>query len=173
MRNIHYTVITVLITCLSICSLQAQGFEREHKLLGIGVGIGNGNFPFGVHFESGIADQISVGGFAGYSSYSSQLSNIRYILASARGSYHFGNHFDGLDDVWDLYGGLSLYYLNTSSNTTSSNPFLGTEASRSSRGSMGLAIFLGARYFFSDQMGVFAELGTGLAWIQVGLAVKL
>lgn len=173
MRNIHYTVFTLIFTCLSFYSLHAQGFERENKLLGLGVGIGNGNFPFGAHFEMGVADQISLGGFAGYSSFSSEFSSIRYILAGARASYHFGNHFDGLEDIWDLYGGLSLYYLNTSSNLVSSNPFLGPESRNSNSGSMGLAVFLGTRYFLSDQMGVFAELGTGLAWIQVGLAVKL
>jgi hypothetical protein len=38
---------------------------------------------------------------------------------------------------------------------------------------VGFSGFLGARYYFSDKVGGYAELGYGLTTLQIGLAVKL
>ena len=33
-------------------------------------------------------------------------------------------------------------------------------------------IFAGARYYFSDNIGVMSELGYGIAWLKLGIAFK-
>ncbi|MEL6251217.1 MAG: hypothetical protein AAFR87_04320 [Bacteroidota bacterium] len=176
MKNTCNLQFTLLLFCFLSPSLQAQGFEKENSILGIGIGVGDrlggNNLPLGAHFEKGVADQISVGAFAGYSSFSSDLAKITYILIGGRGSYHYGNHFDGLGDNWDLYGGLTVFYLNTSTKATDNSPLFGQELGNSG-GSVDFGIFTGARYYFSDSAGIYAELGTGLAWIQLGLALRL
>ncbi|MEM8897286.1 MAG: hypothetical protein AAGC85_04245 [Bacteroidota bacterium] len=176
MRNLLYFIFTLLICFFSESSLMAQGFDQDNTLIGIGIGVGSrytGNTipPIGAHFEKGVAEKISVGAFAGFTS--TELSDFKstIILVGGRGAYHYGNHLD-IPDEWDLYGGLGIYYVNTSIKSEVRSGF-GTETGSSSSGSVDLGFFTGARYYFSDQAGVFAELGTSLAWIQLGLALKL
>ena len=88
-----------------------------------------------------------------------------------RGAYHF-NEFVKIDKL-DLYAGLMLGY-NIASETFSS-----TDPSRtniayygSSYGGFAYSFFGGARYRFTDNIGVFGELGYGISILNIGLNIK-
>lgn len=145
----------------------------------VNVGVGLGSFlssgatsslmPIGASVEYGINDNISVGGFLGYSS--AEFNNVFYKLTSsytligARGAYH-----KEFVDGFDTYGGIMLGY-NIISNTFDPDPgALFTNAASAS----GLLYggFVGARYHFTDMIGAHLELGYGIAIAQLGLSLK-
>lgn len=164
-------IIIAVAFMLGISAVNAQSFEEGTKVVQLGAGFGgNLGTPFGVGFEYGVSDKIGVGAYVGYSSY--DLIGFKYtsILVGAKGNYHFFT-----DDKFDAYGGLMLGY---NSVKVESGTGIGT----------GLGIFnfapaveasavffggqLGARYYFTDSIGAFAELGYGLAYLNAGIAFK-
>ena len=117
MRNIYYIICTLLICYFCESSLMAQGFNQDNTLVGLGIGVatrydGSSIPPIGVYFEKGIADKISVGGFASFTSTETTSFKSNIYLIGGRGVYHYGNHLD-VPAEWDLYGGLGLYYVHT------------------------------------------------------------
>ena len=177
MERLIHVFITLFVLLFSSLAVSAQGFDPDDTLLGIGIGVGDrlggNNLPIGAHFEKGITDKIAVGAYAGYSSFKGDLAKISYILVGGRGAYHYGNHVEDLPEELDLYGGLTIFYLNTNTKSTNDSPLFGQELGTGSSGRVDFGIFAGAKYYFSDQLGAFAELGTGLAWLQIGLAVRM
>lgn len=144
----------------------AQRHAEGDKNLNIGLGLGSqfgGGIPIGASFELGIKENISVGGYAGYAGYKETLPffgdvKYTYIILGGRGSYHF----DLGPEALDPYAGVMLGY------NVASVDINGVNAG----GGLLLGGYLGARYAFSDKMGAFAELGYGIAWLQLGLNVK-
>jgi hypothetical protein len=114
---------------------------------------------------------LGVGGILAYSSYkyeytSSFGSKYNVLFIGVRGTYHFVD----LVDKMDLYGGISLGgkiqsekpYGDHTGYTYDVNPSTAL-----------VEIFAGARYYFSDNVGVMSELGYGVAWIKLGVSFKL
>lgn len=145
---------------------EAQSFVLDEGDIIVNAGIGLGHtfswaglgLPLGASLEYGIKENIGVGGDIGFVS----GSGLTYLVIGAKGSYHFNELFKINDDTWDIYGGLGLYYQNYS--------FSGVTGTFSS--GIHLGIHAGARYFFSDSFGVFAELGNTLGWAKVGVSFK-
>lgn len=157
---------------------QAQ-FEKGQMDANIGIGLGasfaTGTVdlpPVSLSLDFGINDNISLGGYVGYSSSKEDFSGFganyswkyTYIIVGARGAYHFD-----LVDNMDTYAGLMLGY-NVAS-TTYDGP--GATPASPSVGGIAYSGFLGARYHFGDTFGVYAELGYGIALLNVGLTLKL
>ncbi len=107
--------------------------------------------------DFGINDNISLGGYVGYSSSKEDFSGFganyswkyTYIIVGARGAYHFD-----LVDNMDTYAGLMLGY-NVAS-TTYDGP--GATPASPSVGGIAYSGFLGARYHFGDTFGVMLNL---------------
>ena len=164
--------------------VERGAFTKGSVDLNLGVGIGATFYdgsakaslpPIGVSLEFGITDKISIGGYIGHSSATSELSfpdftggttnyewKYSYTIIGIRGGYHFAVKNPKLDP----YVGLLLGY-NVAS--VDLGDFNGAEPSV---GGIAYSGYLGARYRFSEKMGVFAELGYGISYLQLGLNVK-
>lgn len=91
----------ILILVFGFASFTFAQYEKGQKDLNIGVGFGSGFIagkasipPISLSFDVGINDQISIGGYFGYTS--SKLDavfyswNYTYMIVGARGAYHLG-----------------------------------------------------------------------------------
>lgn len=134
--------------------------------------------PVSVSYEQGIMDDvldvgsIGVGGYIGYTSASWETNWLggsygwKYtnFILGVRGSFHYP-----LVDNIDTYAGVLLGYNVVSAKEIGTVP-IGYSASASAPIFSG---YVGARYYFNEKFGAMAELGTGIAYFNLGLAVKL
>ena len=115
-----------------------------------------------------------MGGLIGYQGFhynypsSSYQATFDHFVALARGSYHY--NFD-LDPRLDTYGGISLglRYVRYRDTYLEQVP-----NSDQSFGGVGLAagLFVGARYYFTDVIGAFGELGYDMTYLKFGVTAK-
>jgi hypothetical protein len=170
MRNIHYAFLLVFSLLVSTQSFGQLAVDKGTKFINLGVGLGGyggivyggGSVALAGSFEAGVAKNITVGGIASFRSFSGIGS---YYSIGARGSYHVNELLNLSDEKLDLYGGLGLVYSGFS--------YKDTYLSGYSYGGVDLTLHLGGRYFFSNNLGGFAEVGYGIAPLQVGVTFKL
>jgi hypothetical protein len=176
-------IITGLFLVFMLNNAFAQGnFEVGSNVLGLGIGIGNtyGNLGYGsqspgiaVHYEHGMWEVggpgvISLGGYIAYKSFSNDNSiystSWKYTVIGVRSAYHF-NMINSTD--WDVYGGamIAMRILSVSDN----DPYYSYGGSASD---LYLSIFIGGRYYFSNNWAAFGEVGNGLATLTLGAAYK-
>lgn len=137
------------------------------KYLNIGVGLAayyGAGLPLGVSFEVAMKDQLSVGGSFDYLRYSGGYT---FIYAGARGSYHLGELLDVKNKKFDPYAGATLGFRHYGYTHVYGYDYGGYNSG------LFLGAHLGARYYFSDKVGGFAEVGYGISALKVGLAAKL
>ena len=136
--------------------------------------------PISGVFEHAINDKFSVGGMLAYTSYKvtyrfqtynpiafplvlenyTDTWKFSYIIIAARGSYHFV-----YKDKFDPYVGIGLGYVIGSSSFTTTYPdnaYLGLNNSYTAS-RVFFAAHVGCNYYLNDKMGVYGELGYGLA----------
>jgi len=166
-------------------------FHPGNSALNVGLGLFGANHGYDVFgsvkqspalsvaYERGITDSfgpgtLSVGGLLGYKHYYYDFPKTDYkaswtdVLLMARGSYHY--NLTSNPQI-DTYAGLTVgVRLNTYSNTNTNS------ASRDAYSDEGLhlatGIFLGGRYFVTDNVGVFAEAGYDMTYFKLGLTAK-
>jgi len=164
---------------------QEPTFEKGDKVLNLGIGFGSAWYtgigystqipPVSASFEIGIVDNIlekgviGVGGYFGYSSYKYTYSfddwgwKYTNLFIGARGNFHYP-----LANKLDTYVGLTIGV-----NIVSEKTFGGyTGTSFGSNGGLKTAEFIGARYYFSDNFAAMLELGYGVAYLNLGIALK-
>ncbi|GAB3036536.1 hypothetical protein [Spirosoma pulveris] len=171
MKNLHFSILLLLGLLAGTQSFAQYVPDKGSKLLNLGIGVGGyggigfggGGVAFGGSFEAGVAKNITVGGIASFRSYSGFGS---YYSIGARGSYHFNELLNMSDEKVDLYAGLGLIYSGFSYKD-------GYLSSAYNYGGIDLGLHLGGRYFFSDKVGAFAEVGVGVAPLQLGVTFKL
>ena len=167
-------------------SAQQSTFLKGDNVASLGIGIGGYLGTGGWHhggsisrtplisasFEHCIIDNlfdekssIGVGGLLGFKSVKiADWWKTTYIVIGARGAFHYA-----LVDKLDTYAGLHLGY------DIVNSKWIGSGSSYSeSYGASGLSygFFAGARYYFTDAIAVFAELGYGYAVLNAGVAFK-
>jgi hypothetical protein len=167
MKKITYLSLIILSLSGSVFS---QTFKKGQKVANLGVGLGWG-YGLGAlaSAEIGIADDISLGGFAGISrdSYGAfgYSYSANYVPVGLRGSYHLGTVLENVGvkiDKTDIYlgasGGVFLRFY--------SNTYTGTN------GGVGPLIggFGGIRYQLKPSLNVYAEAGT--PYSTVGVSFK-
>ena len=124
--------------------------------------------PISVSYEKAVTDKISVGGIIGYSSskysyFTDEDYKYTYILIGARGNYHFAT-----SEKFDPYAGLTLGY-----NIVSVSAPSGQSSNYTAKASALLfGAQIGANYYFSPNLGAFAELGYGIGILTIGLSAK-
>lgn len=157
--------------CFSITIFaQDHPFEKGDKVVNFGLGFGSilgyGTTvlpPLSASFEAGVVDNIiekgviGVGVYAGFSSYKYVSYKMTNLVIGPRGTFHypFLNRFD-------TYAGLMIGY-----NLYKSNWDYGPD-----NGGIVSSWFLGGRYYFSKNLAAFVELGYGVAYLNVGVALK-
>jgi hypothetical protein len=184
------TIIT-LFAAIMATALMAQEpqFIKGDKVLNLGIGIGStlysGSYyttkvpPISASFEVGFMDNLfdvenlnlGLGGYVGFTSSKYEYSffgstwgwEYSSVIIGARGVLHYP-----LVDKLDTYSGLLLGF-----NAVSSKSF-GTGATSSAAGS-GIAYswFAGGRYYFTDNLAGMVEIGYGIAYLNLGVALKL
>lgn len=180
-------LILALFFVCGIAAAQTPTFEKGDKVLNLGVGFGSGLYTGGGYssqmpalsasLEVGIVDNvidkgsIGIGGYIGYTSAKQDFSDFGYtygwkytnLVLAARGAFHYP-----LVEKLDTYAGLALGYNIVTVKETGNVPS-GVTATGSA---VYLSGFLGARYYFSDKFAGFIELGSGIAYFNLGVALK-
>jgi len=169
--NLKKLAFSLLVAGCSVTIASAQNYKKGDNLLNIGAGFGGGfGTPIGLSFEHGFSDKISGGVYVAYASKTEALPYVgdykwTYILTAARASYHFS--FGG--EKLDPYLGAMLGYNIASGKWASSSsiPYSGASA-----GGFIWGGHAGARYLFSEKIGVFAEVGYGVGNLNAGVTFK-
>jgi hypothetical protein len=181
-----FTLSLLLALFLPFATLNAQIFDKGDMVLSFGLGLGATYYTLGGYNKMSVPPvfiagdyclredlgpgNLGVGGIIAYSAYKYDFphsdwgSKYKVFMIGARGTYHFTDLVDKLD----LYGGIVIgakifthtYY---GDYPDTYNPV----------GSRVLfEPFAGARYYFTDNFGVMAELGYGISWFKMGVSLK-
>jgi hypothetical protein len=183
-----------LLLLMSVAGLahtaRAQVFQQGTNIISAGVGLGSSILSYSgasqtpalsVQYERGIWDiggpgVISLGGYLGYKGYSfsggesgyTYSQKWHYTVIGVRSAYHY----NGLDvKNLDVYGGVMLSY-NMLSYSYNDNGGTNIGGAGNYGSAAGLSLYVGGRYFFADHFAGFAELGYGVAYLNVGIAAK-
>lgn len=177
--------IGAVFTASALLNAQDPIFLKGDKVLNAGIGLGStlysGSYyssqvpPVSASVDIGIIDGVAekgvigLGPYLGYSSYKYDYMGWGWkysnIILGARGTFHYP-----LVDRLDTYGGVLLGY-NIASSKEFGDPIPGYDYSYSSGGVVWSG-FIGGRYFFSDTFAAMLELGYGIAWLNIGVALK-
>ena len=152
---------------------QNGAFSNGDKLLNIGLGLNSpysGGIPLGASFELGVTDDISVGANIDYLSNNYKSYKFSAFYFGIRANYHFNELLEINNDQVDLYGGLSLGYRNFSWK----DKVYGSNLENGYESGTYLGLIAGGKYYFSENIGAFLELGAGGATnARLGVAFKL
>jgi hypothetical protein len=165
---------------------QESTFNVGDKVLNASIGFGStlysGSFystavpPVSASLEFGIKDGIldkgviGVGGYVGYSSYKWEYSGWGYkyndIMIAARGAFHYP-FVDKLDTYFGILLGAEIV---TYKETGDAIP--GYDDYSTSGSGMLFSTFIGGRYYFTENFAGLLELGWGVAYLNLGIALK-
>jgi len=177
---------------------QAPAFKKGDNVINLGVGIGSTlggsgyetsippiSLSYELGFIDGLMDNKASIGLGAYGAYTANKWETEfpsftggapvkygyeytYIIVGARGTFHylFANKLDS-------YAGLMLGYNIVGSefycDDDSIKNLITTSATASG---IGFAGFVGARYYFTESLAALAEVGYGVAYLNLGLAFK-
>lgn len=191
MKKTGILLLVIVLLGITQVKSQEQMFFENDKVINLGIGIGStlwsGRYyttnipPLSGSFELGIRDNLldvegltlGVGGYVGFatatweSTWGNNTYGWRYtnIILAGRGAVHYP-----IIDNLDTYTGLMI-----GPNIVVSSSF-GTfsDATSSARGSgLVYSYFFGARYYFGSNIAVLGELGYGISYLNIGVALKL
>lgn len=164
---------------------QESTFSKGDKVLNLGIGFGSGFYsgsyyktsvpPISASFEVGVKDgvidkgSIGVGGYFAYASHKWEYSGWGWkytdLIIGARGTFHYP-----LVDKLDTYTGIVLGY-HVASSKEYGNSIPGYDYSASAGGLI-YSWFVGGRYYFTEKFAGMAELGVGIVYLNLGVALK-
>lgn len=101
----------------------------------------------GASYEIPVHTDITVAPTVGTSIY------LDWFVIGLKGNYYFDNVFNVRHKYWDIYGGISTAYASRIDEKSSSNDELEDK--------IDLGFQVGLRWFWSDQWGVYLEIGRG------------
>ncbi len=184
-------IYTLLIVLFSALAVNAQTVQQGDILINGGLGVAsydtdNLDFPaLAISADYLAQDQLfdehsslSMGAYLGY-----HHQSVKNVYASDKTStlilgVRSDVHYDFLDRL-DTYAGLMLAYKHQSfSNerkvgaTLPGGIVLPAGSDSSSDGKFLLGIHVGARYFFTENLGAFAEVGYGVSPLEIGVTYK-
>jgi hypothetical protein len=178
-------VLLMVFLLTSFLKAQESSFKLDDKVLNIGIGVGSGLYSglyykssipaISISYEKGIVDNIidkgviAIGGYVGYTSYKYDAGGwgwkySNFILAG-RGSFHYP-----FLDKLDTYAGILLGY-----NISASKEFGTFPGMNDSNAAGGIVWsgFVGGRYYFTDRFAAMLELGAGITYLNLGIAIKM
>ena len=139
---------------LSQNSIQAQAFQQGTKFADAGLEFANGYgyvsvVPLYGYFESGLTDEIGLGGrLRFWSKY-----GVTSISMQGVGTYHFNNLLNLANDQLDFFGGFGLGFQRISDEGFGVTGLM-------------LSPHVGGRYFFNEKVGANAKLGYDILVIE-------
>jgi hypothetical protein len=178
MKKILFFIVVIGFT---LTQLQAQEptFNKGDKVLNLSLGLGSHYYttyykmqvpPVAASLEFGVVDNvidkgvIGVGPYFGFfSSKYADYWSTSYLVLGARGNFHYP-----LLEKLDTYTGLLLGY------NVVSYKYLGDYSGLYTGSASGIswAWFVGGRYYFKDNIAALLELGYGIAYLNLGVALK-
>lgn len=180
-------LVLVVIAFFAMAQLYAQEstFNKGDKVLNLGLGLGStlysGTYytgtvpPVSGSLEFGVVDNViekgvvGVGPYVGYSSYKYEYSDWGWkysnIIIGVKGNFHYP-----LLEKLDTYTGLLIGY-NVSSSKEFGDPVPGWDYSHTA-GVVAWSWFVGGRYYFKETIAAMLELGYGIAYLNIGVALK-
>ena len=189
MRLIVLVVAVAIITSAQ-SSVKAQAFQNGDMVANIGAGFGWYGYGYGatslpalsLSIEKGIKDienigPLSIGGIVGFKHASYAWSSVydyswNDFIVAARGAIHY----DLLkNEKVDTYGGVAIGLRAQSYSHYSWVPPYGIDdyEKRTSTTIHPLfAFYLGGRYYLTDNLAAFGELGYGLGYLTIGISYK-
>lgn len=168
MRQKFLILVALLLGGLAIHEAQAQNvIEKGVGIVNAGVGIERHIVPITASYDYGIVGNLfddksalTLGGLAGLT----LGKNVRGILVGPR----LGLHYHFIPKL-DTYLSLMLGYYTA----RGVGEIDGISVRTRYQGDFGWGLHLGARYMFTPSMGVFAEVGDGWAFANVGLSFRI
>ena len=170
-----FLAVLAIVGSFSIANAQ-EVFHKGTAAVNAGIGIGSYYSglaipPLSVSLDYGVTGNmingnngsISVGGYVGYAATKKIYADAGASIAvlGARGAFHYQ-----FAPKLDTYAGLMLSYDIVSSNYDAFANYI-----KGSR--VDWSIFLGTRYYFTEKIGAFAELGYGFYNLNLGVTFKL
>lgn len=165
-----------------------SAFKKGNFAVNAGIGIGSLGAVYGNTVIPPISATVdyalpigklpfSFGALIGFTSsnykYVDSLGTYGYgysiIAIGARAGYHFNFDVKNLD----TYAGMMLGYYIVSASSTGTGYYASTTNSSAAGGAFGWGTYIGARYFFTPNIGAFAELGYGFTYLTGGVTFKL
>lgn len=179
-------ILTAVILCIAVSVSAQNTFNKGDKALNFGLGLGSRFYtgsgytdkipPISASFEMGIIDHLfdeksslGVGGYVGFTKAKWEYSNdwgYKYsdLIIGVRGALHYQ-----LVKKMDTYTGILIGYDVVTAKEYGTSP--GYDYSSSASG-LTWSWFAGARYYFTDNIAAMAEVGYGIAYLNIGLALK-
>lgn len=162
---------------------QYPTFIKGDKVLNLGFGIGGYGSsgykvtlpPLSASFDYGLKDNIldkgavGIGVYVAFGSYKqSDYNNSSYwkynkTVIGVRGTFHYP-----FVDRLDTYAGMMLGYKSESWRWNG----VGTGGSKSEGKGPAFSLFVGGRYYITDNIAALAELGVGICVLNLGFAIK-
>ena len=172
------TVLTLTVGAVNAQKAYEQGSKVIHLWAGFAPTLGGNlaglgyssstSLPLAGSFEYGVSEKISVGLFGGSTSTSVTDGSGNgfkesYLVIGARLSRHFST-----GDKFDPYYGVMIAYNKVSVSD------IGSNGSGSAVAASGLLPggYLGANYYFTDNIGINGEIGYGVSLVNLGVVVK-
>lgn len=184
----------LFIFAAALAGLQSQAqestFYKGDIVLNAGIGIGTTLYrgsaysstlpPVSLSGEYGLVEDfltddltLGIGGYIGFagSKFTSRFAaqewgyRYNYTVIGGRAAVHYP-----LVDQLDTYGGVMLSYNHISWREIGNAP-LGVPGAAS--GGLGLSLYVGGRYYFSENFAAMLELGYGITYLNIGVALKL
>lgn len=169
-KTVKFLCVVALVFSATFASGQAR-YDKGDVLLNVGLGLGyyygGGGIPLIASLEFAVNDVITVGPYFGYTSRGYTGYRYTFLDFGVRGSYHFSELFEIRNEKVDIYGGAALGYAVSSFSYDNAIYDNNLYPSRVQFG-----LHAGARYFFSEKVAGFGELGFGLAPLALGLTFK-
>lgn len=170
-KSLKFLCVIVLVFSATFASGQGR-YIKGDVLVNAGIGLGyyygGGGVPLMLSAEFAASDVITVGPYLSYTSRGYIGYRYTFFDFGVRGSYHFNELFEIRNEQVDIYGGASLGYLVSSFSYDNAIYDDNIYPSR-----LQFGIHVGARYFFSENIAGFGELGAGLSPLSLGVTFKL
>jgi hypothetical protein len=181
-------ILAIMVICMpQIMHAQEPAIDLGNKFLNLGLGIGSVRYsgtgysgtipPLSISYENIIRDEIlekgfiGVGAYLGFSSYKWDYWfgdwGYRYttVIPGARASFHYP-----VIDKLDSYTGLMLGYQIVSAREVGTvTPGL----YRASSSGFMWSWYAGGRYFLTDKFILMGEIGYGITYLNIGVALNI
>ena len=186
--------IFLFISAVALCfsaNAQTPTFSQSDLVFNLGVGIGtslySGSYykstlpPLSLSVEYGVKEDfltdgltLGLGGYLGIAGSKYETAyyggtygwKYSYTVVGVRGALHYP-----LVEKLDTYGGLMLGYNIVTFKEIGTYP-LGI-ATNSTGSGVAFSVYIGGRYYFTDNFAAMAELGYGISYLNLGIALKI
>ncbi len=171
-------------------------FNGSTKVLNLGVGLSGGSYyssyssrspAFSLSYEQGLPNKIGPGymGIGGYLGYQTARYYNRYDYKNSPNKYFYEHrwntllimaraayHLDVLNtSKAELYAGASLGVRIQTYSYEDNDPYYDYQ-DKAGRTYLASSLFIGGRYYFTKNIGIYAEFGYGISYATVGVSIK-